>query len=115
MSESDRAALEKLIERLDIHRDDAENVRVALEVLSAIETVDEAAKFDAFMIVCAAARRLLVVEESAVPVKWCKTHDDKVMAHLSLNRCRWSMKVLADAAKKPCDISDAVIYPGEPK
>jgi hypothetical protein len=61
-----------------------------------------------------AARRLLAVEESGVPVKWCTTHACSLeyrSVHGTPLVCSHALAHGFDG----CRFSDAVIYPGEPE
>jgi hypothetical protein len=64
--------------------------------------------------IVAAARRLLAVEESAVPVKWCSAH----ACTLEYRSVHGTPLVCSHALAHDydgCRFSDAVIYPGEPE
>jgi hypothetical protein len=101
---------------------------VSLELRPNIEDIKEARRqviewigpnggpmptFGALSDLLAAARRLLAVEESAVLVKWCNVHGWLVRFCGVTSAGLPTENDLAGVA--PCDISDAVIYPGETK
>jgi hypothetical protein len=102
MSETDTAALEQAIEFLEI--DQMVSARISPAHHKSVE------------IVIAELRRLLAVEESAVPVKWCDSHACTLeyrSVHGEPMRCSHAVAHGFDVLD--CKFSDAVIYPGEPE